>query len=296
MYTSVEAYATCGKTIRVGKIEKIERIEYSKPLTGNQTYGKPYRVTFKVEETIRGKESDEVEIVLSCQHTTMLDFMQRNQSSILLVSSLNSIDHDPNPEVAIEEDGQRVDGYYYQFRFLDAPSRKKGPDENFVGQILTTYNSGRMFTTDLKVIKGKKAILSRLRDFAKTHPETGQSVFLRVPNRFGELVGYANAFCGIRLPVCPETEKTLISVLQKPELILNRIKKADPWDRNTLRASAIQCLEPFPSERNKEMIRKLVGDIAGPKDNDEIKYGSEDDVRRAGWLLLQKWGSEEKPR
>lgn len=291
MYTAVEAYAACGRTIRVGKIQKIERIEYAKPLERNQTYGKPYRVSFKVEETIRGKEADKVELVLSCQHTLMLDYMQKSQSEILLVCSLGSIDSDPTPEVAIEEDGQRMDGYCYQFRFLDAPLLRKGKDEEIVKQILTTYNSGRMFTADLKVMKGKKAILSRLRNFAKTHPETGQSVFLRVPNRFGELVGYANAFCGIRLPVCPETEKTLISVLHKPELILSRINKVDPWDKNTIRSSAIQCLEPFPSEKNKELIRKLVGDFAGLKDNDEIPYGSDDDVRRAGWLLLQQWKS-----
>jgi hypothetical protein len=289
-FTPVEGYVALGESVRVGKVIKLEQTEYDKSLVGVQSYGKPYRLTFAVEETIKGKESKQVQLVLSLQSTRFLEYMRQHGSSVLMVGGPNRINSDPDPEVGIEEDGRPVDAHWYQFLFLDPPNkadRQKDPD--LAKQISITFNEGRMFTIDLQVVQGREAILQRARAFAKKHRETNESVWLRVPNAFGQLVGYANAYCGIKLPVCPETERTLIALLKNPRLIFDRIPPQQDWDKNSLVVETLKCLKPFPSKANAALVRQFVRDYNPASVTKEIRYATMPNIQQTAVEVLSAW-------
>ena len=141
-----------------------------------------------------------------------------------------------------------MDGEWYQFRVLDPVEvSASDPARAIASQINTYYDSGRMFTGGLEVVTGRKEILSRVREFAKRHPKTLPAVTLRVPKEFGALCGDPNAFCGITLPVCPETKATLLALKANPGLILRRIKSRDEaYNRSLLAAEVDKALAQFP--------------------------------------------------
>jgi hypothetical protein len=286
-FTAVESYVALGESFRVGKITKLEPIEYDKPLVGEQVYGKPYRLTFGVEETIRGTPAKQIELVLSLQDTRFLEYMREHSSAVMMVGGQHRINTDPSPEIGVEEDGRRVDGHWYQFLFLDAPTkadRQKDPD--LVKQISITYNEGRMFTIDLHVVQGREAILKRARAFAGKHKEKDESVWLGVPNAFGELVGYSNAYCGITLPVCPETERTLVSLLKNPRLILDRVAPHGDWEKNLIVIEALKCLKPFPNKPNAVLVRRFLGDYEPASASKEVRYGTTQYIQQTAWEIL----------
>lgn len=66
-FVAVEAYVGRARVIHVGKILEIKQIEYGKLLTETQKLGKPYRLVFEVSETIRGNETQRLELVLSLE-------------------------------------------------------------------------------------------------------------------------------------------------------------------------------------------------------------------------------------
>lgn len=289
-FTAVESYVALGESVHFGKITKLEQIEYRKPLSGVQTYGKPYRLTFAVEETIRGKQAKQIELVLALLNKRLLEAMRDFGSEVMMVGGPNRIDDDPDPEIGVEEDGKRVDGHWYQFRFLDAPTRaEQQKDPDLVKQILITYNEGKMFTVDLRVVRGRYAILQCARAFAKKHKEMTESVWLRVPNAFGELVGYANAYCGIMLPVCHETERTLVALLKNPALVLDKIGRQQDFDKNSLVVESLKCLTPFPSKSNAELVRKFLGDYDPAAASKEVRYATPEDIQRTAWEVLKAW-------
>ncbi|MBL1152033.1 MAG: hypothetical protein D8M22_04755 [Armatimonadetes bacterium] len=292
VFTPAEGFVALAETVRVGRIVSLERIEYSQELVGEQVLGKPYRMVFQVRETIRGKDAKMVELVLSLQHSHMLDYMRDHKSEVLLAGSANRIDSDPDPEVGIEEDGKRVDGHWYHFRFLETPPKT---DKNTIErQINITYNEGKMFTFDLKVIRGRDAILKRMREFAKKHKETVEAVYLRVPNDFASLVGYPNAFAKVRLPACAETERTLVSLLKDPDLIFGRIGPQPEFERDATLGSAIQCLKPFKNEANASLVRGFLEGFA-PKEGENLVESRAKRTQKAAWLLLKEWGMELPP-
>jgi hypothetical protein len=289
-FTAVESYVALSESVRVGKISKLEGIEYDKPLTELQSVAKPYRLTFDTQETIRGKPAEKVELVLALQDSRYLEYMRRHGSELLLTGGPNRIEGDPSPEIGVEEDGRRVDLYWYQFRFLEAPTRADQQKEpGLVKQIQTTYNDAKMFGIDLSVVNGREAILRRARAFAKKHHEMLLSVWMRVPNAFGQLVGYSNAFCGITLPVCPETERTLVAILKNPGLILNRIPAQERWVKESVLVEALKGLKPFPSKANAELIHKFLGHYEPPAEPNEGHGASPESVQRVAWDLLKEW-------
>ncbi len=146
-----------------------------------------------------------------------------------------------------------MDGDWYQFRVLDPIEvPKAGGGAKTASQINSYYDSGRMFTNELEIVMGRMAILHRARAFAMKHPKMLSAVWLRVPNEFGALCGYPNAYCLIRLPVCPGTKKTLAALKDDPGLVLRRIKSRDEdYDRSRLLADADKALAVFSDEGSK---------------------------------------------
>jgi hypothetical protein len=233
IFVSVEAYVGLARVVHVGKIVELEAIEYDKPLTRTQKIGKPYRLVFEVSETIRGEPVERLELVFSLQSTHHLAYLREQSAEIMLVGGPDNLHTLPRAEIGIEEQGKRVDGEWYQFRLLDPLAvPQPGSDESekaaeHAAQLNKEYDSCRMFTSDLQIVQGRKAILQQARAFAKENTKLLSGVSLRVPNEFGELVGSPNAYCAITLPICPATKQTLTALKADPGRILRRIKSED---------------------------------------------------------------------
>ena len=224
-FVAVEAYVGRARVVHVGKILEIKQIEYGKPLTDIQKLGKPYRLVFEVSETIRGNETKRLELVLSLQSTIYLEYMRDHSVEVMLVGGPTRGYSYRSAEIGIEEQGKRLDDERYQFRLLDnVKVPESGGKDSIAAQINQNYDSCRMFTNELEIVVGREAILKRARAFAKQYPDVLSAVSLRVPNEFGALCGDPNAFCIIKLPICPETKTTLVALKDEPGLILRRIK------------------------------------------------------------------------
>ncbi len=290
-FVSVEGYVGLSKEVQVGKIEKFELIEYNKPLKAPESYGKPYRVSFAVSETIRGEKTKSVEIVLAVQIPGSLQYFKDHHTELMLVVSDDALDSVPMPEVGIEENGKRVDGTWYQFRILNPIAVPDEVQQTWIEQQLgTSYDHGRMFDLDLAVVSGREQILKRARRFAKDHKEKCRSVWLRVPNSFGSLCGYPNAFCGISLPRTVKTERLLVSLLEKPDQILDCMPiKGTDLERYGLLYNVLRSLESFPSKENAAQIRKLLKALPSGKEEPEERYGSPQLVHAMGTALLKRW-------
>lgn len=223
-FVALETHVGRARLVHVGKIVEIAPVEYEKPLTFTQKLGKPHRLVFAVRETIRGEKVKRLELVLSLQTTHFLKYMRDRSLEVMLVGGPTSGDRQGGAEIGIEEQGKRVDDERYQFRLLDNVKVPESEGEDpIAAQINRKYDSCRMFTNELEVVVGREAILRRMRVFAKRHPEILSTVSLHVPNAFGRLCGDPNAFCMITLPICPETEATLVALKDDPGLILRRI-------------------------------------------------------------------------
>lgn len=228
LFVSAEAYVGSARAIHVGTIVGLEKIEYGKPLTATQKLGKPNRLSFRVSETIRGRDVETLDIVLSLQSTYHLEFLRKHSIGIMLVRAPVSLTRFHGAEIGIEEQGERVDGYWYHFRVLDPveiPADADGAEA--AAQINNSYDSGRMFTHELGIVTGREAILDRVRAFAKRHDKMLPTIYLLVPNGFGALCGSPGAYCGITLPVCAETRKTLVALKADPGSVLRRYKSRD---------------------------------------------------------------------
>jgi hypothetical protein len=287
VFNPAESFVALAETVRLGKIVSLERIEYSKGLVGPQVYGKPYRMVFQVSETIRGKRATSVELVLSLQDTRILDYMRDSKSEVLLTGGPKRIDDDPDPEVGIEEDGKRVDGYWYKFNFLEIPIVTS--EDSIERQINVTYNEGKLFTLDLQVIRGRDAILKHMREFAKQHKGVMEAVYLNVPNSFASLIGHPGAFSLVALPVCAETERTLVSLLKNPDLIFARIGRQTEYQREATLGSAIQCLKPFKSEANAMLVRGFLKGFT-LAEGEDIREKKASETQKQAWLVLKEWG------
>jgi hypothetical protein len=254
IFVSAEAYAGVSRVVHVGKIKELLPVDYkaaeTRPLTDTQKIGKPHRLVFEVDETIRGDASKQLELVLSLQSTTHLEYMRDHSLGIMLVAGPTRLDSFPRAEVGIEEQGKRVDGDWYQFRVLEqvkVPSER--PDAEIAAQLNTYYDEGRMFTSGLEVVAGSKDILKHVRDFTKKHPKSLPAVTLRVPNEFGELCGSPNAYCGITLPICPETKATLLALKAEPGIILRRIRSDnESYYRSLIATEVDKALAAFPMD------------------------------------------------
>lgn len=257
-FVSAEAYVGLARIVHVGKIVELKQAEYEKPLTANQKIGKPYRLVFKVSETIRGNEVEHLELVLSLQSIHFLEYMRDQSAEIILAGGPNRLGDFPRPEQGIEEQGKRVDGQWYQFRLLDPVKvPESAPGAEIARQLNTYYDFGRMFTNKLKIVAGREAILKRARVFAKENTKMLSAVFLIVPNEFGSLCGSPNAYCGITLPICPSTKKALADLKADPGRILRRIKFRDEgYSRSHLLAEIDKALGMFPNPDQDKVTDK----------------------------------------
>ena len=252
-FVSVEAYVGLSRIVHVGKIVELQRIEYKKPLTDIQKSGKPYRVVFEVRETIRGEAVKRLELVLALQSTFFLEYLREQAVELLLTGGPMHFRVDPDEEVGIEEQGQRMDDERYQLRLLEPLKVPEcGSGMEVAQQINKAYESGRMFTHEFEVIEGREAILKRARAFAKGHTKILSAGWLHVPRELGAQCGDPNAFCIIILPACPETRKTLIALHDDPDLILRRIKSKDEaYNRSLLLTETDKALAMFPQGEGK---------------------------------------------
>jgi hypothetical protein len=250
IFVSVEAYVGLARVVHVGKIVELKPIEYDKPLTSTQKLGKPYRLIFEVSETIRGERVERLELVVSLQNTHDLQYLREHSAEIMLVGGPNHLDRYPDATIGIEEQGERVDGEWYQFRLLKPLAfPKSGDGAEIASQLNKSYDSCRTFTSELEIVEGRKAILQRARDFAKENTKMLSGVSLMVPNEFGELVGSPNAYCAIMLPICPGTKKTLIALKADPGRILRRTQSRDDDSaRSRLLAETAKALAKFPED------------------------------------------------
>ncbi len=253
MFVSVEAYVGLARVVHVAKIVELKQIEYEKPLTSIQKWGKPYRLVLEVSETIRGDDVQRLELVLSLNSTIYLEYMRDHSVAIMLVGGPNRLYGSPGPKIGIEEQGKRVDGDWYEFRVLDPVEvPESGSEVAIASDINRRYDSCRMFTNKLKVVAGREAILKRARAFAKKHTEMLSAVSLRVPNSFGARCGNPNAACMITLPICPGTKKTLAALKDDPSRVMRRVKpEHEDFYRVLLLAGIDKALAMFPDGDGK---------------------------------------------
>jgi hypothetical protein len=201
VFDAVEFHVGRARIVHIGKIVEIKPIEYGKPLTFTRKLGKPHRLVFAVSETIRGEKVKSLELVLSLQTTHFLEYMRDQSIEVLLVGGPTRGESYRDAEIGIEEEGKQLDDEWYQFRLLDNIKVPESDDEDSIAALINRRNdSCRMFTNELEIVVGREAILKRARDFAKQHPDILSVVLLRVPNEFGALCAYPNAYCMITLP------------------------------------------------------------------------------------------------
>jgi hypothetical protein len=273
IFVSAEAFAAAGRIIKLGKIVELKPIDYDKPLTMLQKIGKPYRLVFEVTENFRGDEGKRLELVLALQTPWQMEYMRDHKLEVLLLGGTLLHDYPHVGGIGIEEAGKPVnDEERYQFRLLDPvkiPEAKDAASEEqaeYARMLNSGFDECRMFNGDLKVITGSKEILPVMRAFVKKHPQVLLRVMVDVPNEFGAQVGSSNAYCGISLPICPETKATLVAlkadpglildrVKEDPELILKRIKESNEaykkYYRPILTESLDKALAEFPEVRGK---------------------------------------------
>lgn len=255
VFVSAEAYVGLARVVHVGRIVELKPIEYEKPLTDIQKIGKPYRLVFEINETIRGDDVKRLELVLSLQTTHFLEYMRVQSAQIMLVAGPHRLDSFPGAEIGIEEQGRRVDGQWYQFRLLDPVKIPESSSEaDIASQLNTYYDSSRMFTNELQVVSGREEILKRARSFARENTKMLSAVSLIVPNEFGAQCGDPNAYCAITLPVCPGTRKTLVALKNDPGLVLRPVKSRvedDPARRARVLAETEKALAKFPEGDGK---------------------------------------------
>jgi len=225
VFVSLEAFVGQGRAVHLGTIEELAPIDYAEPLTDTQKLGKPHRLVFKVSGTIKGDRTDRLQCTLSLQRTIHLQYLRKHSVEIMLVAGAERLSGYHTPRVGIEEQGRRVDGQWYHFRLLE-PLEIVGSDEDreVARQINLRNDSGRIFTSDLKVIGGREAILERARAFAGKYPERLASVSIRFPKELAERCGDPNAYCYLTLPVCPAVRKTLMSIRDEPDAFFGRIQ------------------------------------------------------------------------
>jgi hypothetical protein len=278
--------------VQVGKIEKFEPTEINRPLEAPQNFGKPYRVDFSVTETIRGERRKHLNIVLAIQIPAHLKYLRDNHVEVMLVAGPNYLNGESNLEVGIEEEGKPVAGQWYQFRILEPllstpVSLGRGIDE----QTNIDDDYGRLFDCNLEVIHGRDVILNRARAFQKRYPNMMSSFWYRVPNAFGAQCGYANAFCGVTLPICPETERTLVAILRKPELLILEKEAANRrQERWVVLSETLKGLAPFPKRSTAMIVRALALDYKPDGHAEDPRFGSQEYVQKAASELLAHWG------
>ena len=210
-------------------------------------------MVFEVDETIRGDETDRLELVLSLQSTYFIEYMRENSVELMLVAGPNRIDSFPPAEIGIEEQGKRMDAERYQFRLLTPVSVPKTDGEDSIASELNNqYDSCRMFTNNFEIVEGREMILERARAFADKHTEMLSAVSISVPNEFGALCGFPAAFSSITFPMCQSTKQALTAVKDDPSRVMGRVEaQYEDFERAKMLKSIDSVLGIVPDGEGK---------------------------------------------
>jgi hypothetical protein len=200
-----------------------------------------YKVQLEVEETIRGDKKKTLNLVLVLGSKYPIDFLAENHAELLFYVSDAHFGADPDM-VDGALDGASNCGY----RLLEPLKVDDGHQGAYLKGLNLTSDFGRMFGCDLSVVRGREAVLKRARDFAKKHKGVFKPISFGLPDGFFDLVGYHNAFGLLTLPACPETERTLTSILKDPDAYLKRYKPMDEkLDREVFIQNATKALSQY---------------------------------------------------
>ncbi|MFZ4508091.1 MAG: hypothetical protein ACOYON_10400 [Fimbriimonas sp.] len=239
-FVSVEAHVGTATGVYVGHVKSLAKIDHEKPNTGFYP-GDPHKVTFEVDETIKGPKAKSLDLILTLQNTFNLTYLRENQVEVMLVASSQYVDEES--EVGLEPLGSR-----YSFRILKPVVHPEGrPETKWIGdQFNISQNAGRMFDINLNVLTSRNQIFRQARAFAKKYPGELKHFYFIVPNEFGVKCGYTNAFCGITLPLCPESQRLMQSLRKDPSRLLRDVKPAElESQRSGVTKSIAQFLSQF---------------------------------------------------
>ncbi|MEZ5941740.1 MAG: hypothetical protein R3C18_10125 [Planctomycetaceae bacterium] len=253
-FIAAETYVAASRIVYLGKIIELKETTYDGPLTEIQKFGKPYRLAFAVDETIRGEEIERLDLILSLQSTIYLEYMRDHSIELMLAAGPKRLDRNAGARIGIAEQGKPTgEEERYHFRILETVEvPDTGVEQQVATQINQMYDSARMFTASFDVATGREEILKHVRQFASKYKTTLPTVMVRVPNEFGALCGNPNAFCSITLPVCPETKTTLLAIQDDPNLIMHRIQsRNEAYDRELLAAEVGKTLTIFSEDKSR---------------------------------------------
>lgn len=227
-FITIEAHVGLAHSVNVGTIKSLEPSDYTFPPEGHY-YGKAYKVTFSVTETIKGPAAKSLSFVLALQHTAEILYLKENKIELVLFHSDRFSDEEG-------EFGPGTPGNFYSFRILE----KLKPDGNgslprtTADQLNINLNEGKMFDLNLNVISGRNNILKKARAFAKKYPGTLKVDRLMVPNAFAAQCGYPNAFALVIFPMCQETRKALTTLERNPDRLVKFSPEKDRERQKTL--------------------------------------------------------------
>lgn len=259
-FITIEAHVGIAHSINLGIITGLEQSDYPFPPDGPY-YGKAYKVTFLVSETIKGPAVKSFSFHLNLQHTTEITYLKQNNIELLLFHSDRYSDEEG-------EFGPGAPGNYYSFRILE----KLKSDGDRLGtrdtadQLNINLNEGKMFDLNLNVISGRNNILKKARAFAKKHPRIIETDHLMVPNDFAAKIGYPNAYALIVLPICEETRSVLSELEMNPDRLLKAVPKKEREQRRKIFLSDVRrllarCDEEIRGLQHKSILMELC--IAG---------------------------------
>lgn len=233
-FITIEAHVGLAYSVNVGSIKSIEPSDYTFPPEGHY-YGKAYKVTFSVTETIKGPAAKSLSFVLALQHTTEIYYLREHNVELVLFHSDRYSDEEG-------EFGPGAPGNYYSFRILE----KLKSDGNgsrprtTADQLNINLNEGKMFDLNLNVISGRNNILKKARAFAKKYPGTLKVDHVMVPNEFAAQCGYPNAYALVALPICKETKKVIATLAKNPDRLLKYAPNSDRERQRTLMLSGLR--------------------------------------------------------
>jgi hypothetical protein len=275
-FVTIESHVGSSQFVYLGRIVRLEAVPPSER-SSFPAYERQYRLSFKVTEAVRGPRVASTEFVISVQRLTNLQYFRDHATELLLIASTA-----PGDENYVQGAGD----LRYSFRILQPL-----PDnENAIaGQINTDLDSGRMFGVDLVLLGSRSEILRRARAFTRKHPEVTSTLWLQVPNDFARRCGYPNAFAVLSLPVCPETARTLVSLLRSPDQVTRFVSPKDRLiSRSWLVREVLRQLEPFPTKEAVAAVRKLARSNV-VSDVREAPYASQTDIEASATALLKRW-------
>lgn len=220
-FLTIEAHVGFAHSVHLGRLSGLEPSDYTFPPEG-QYYGKAYKVTFSVNETIKGAEAKSISFVLNLQHIAELSYLKEKNIELLLFHSNQYSDEEG-------EFGPGAPGNYYSFRILEklrSDGDRLGP-RGTADQLNINLNEGKFFDLNLNVISGRGKILKRARSFAKKYPGTLNVEHINVPNAFAAQCGYPNAYALVNLPLCEEARKVIALLAKNPSRLVRFSPKAD---------------------------------------------------------------------